>query len=151
MTLRAASLSFFEKALTLPLAHGVPVVVIPSPSFTYRCLFSAEPMSLSRICGIISLCVLPGPRVESATADEDWSRLRETLTGEHTAVQKNDIANTALVVFLNAYLVEFVNALWSKKFLSDHAGAEAMGLESCVSFPPALDFPGLDADRRLQG
>ncbi|ORY88627.1 Mis6-domain-containing protein [Leucosporidium creatinivorum] len=101
LPLRCASLAFYEAVLTFPLDYGLAVVIIPSPTFTYLCLLADEAMSVSRITGIIH-------------------SLREVLTGETTAVAKNDPRNLSLVTFLNNYLRDFVNALWQKKFLAQN-------------------------------
>ncbi|GEM11834.1 centromere protein I [Rhodotorula toruloides] len=99
LTIRSASLAFYELALSLPLEFGLPVVVLPSSTFMHTCLLSNEVMSLSRICGILA-------------------RLREALTGASTALEINSESNTALVTELNARLIEFVATLWQKRFLT---------------------------------
>ncbi|GAA5861616.1 hypothetical protein JCM1840_005207 [Sporobolomyces johnsonii] len=111
LLIRTSALTFYETALTLPLEHGLPVVVLPTPAFTYLSLLSTEAMSVSRICGIIAT-------------------LREALTGESTAISKTDPSNTDLVNALNLRLVDFVNTLWQKRFLTPTAGGDggAMGL-----------------------
>lgn len=49
-----------------------------------------------------------------------------------TAMDKDDPSNIDLVSFLNAYLVDFTNALWQKRFLSDQQGAAALNMTGCV-------------------
>lgn len=77
-------------------------------------------------------------------------RLREALTGASSGLSKDDPQNTELVGELNKRLVDFVNALWQKKFLVASGGGEeeAMGMSGCVAaFLPALLFsfaPRLD-------
>ncbi|BGP04048.1 hypothetical protein RTBOTA2_006859 [Rhodotorula toruloides] len=111
LTIRSASLAFYELALTLPLDFGLPVVVLPSATFIHTCLLSNEVMSLSRICGILA-------------------RLREALTGASTALEINSESNTALVTELNARLIEFVATLWQKRFLTPANPAQSsLGLE----------------------
>lgn len=133
VTFRSASLSFFEASLSLPLEHELPVVVIPSPSFTFTCLLASESMSISRICGIIARSVLSLPRLSDALTP--LHRLREALTSQASAVSPNDPTNVELVNYLNTYLVDFVNCIWSKRLLNSQ-GANAMGLIPCVPFLP---------------
>ncbi|GAA5932676.1 hypothetical protein JCM1841_006934 [Sporobolomyces salmonicolor] len=112
LLIRTSALTFYETALTLPLEHGLPAVVLPSPVFTYLSLLSNEAMSVSRICGIVAT-------------------LRAALTGESTAVSKTDPTNTELINALNSRLVDFVNILWQKRFLTPAVGDRdggAMGL-----------------------
>lgn len=52
--LRTASLGFYEAVLTLPLAHNLQILVIPTATFTYSCFLAEDIMSISRICGIIA-------------------------------------------------------------------------------------------------
>ncbi|BGP35943.1 hypothetical protein JCM10296v2_007795 [Rhodotorula toruloides] len=106
LTIRSASLTFYELALSLPLEFGLPVVVLPSATFMHTCLLSNEVMSLSRICGILA-------------------RLREALTGTSTALEINSESNTVLVTELNARLIEFVATLWQKRFLTPSDPAQS--------------------------
>ncbi|BGP11924.1 hypothetical protein JCM10049v2_007844 [Rhodotorula toruloides] len=112
LTIRSASLAFYELALSLPLEFGLPVVDLPFATFMHTCLLSNEVMSLSRICGILA-------------------RLREALTGASTALEINSDSNTALVTELNARLIEFVATLWQKRFLTPADPAQ-----SSLGFPP---------------
>lgn len=72
LVLRTAALSFYESTILLPLELDLPVVILPSPAFTYLCLLSSELMSVSRICGIVARCArsssLVAPRPASADA-----------------------------------------------------------------------------------
>ncbi|GAA6057186.1 hypothetical protein JCM3770_004367 [Rhodotorula araucariae] len=100
LVLRSAALSFHETALTLPLELDLPVVIVPSPAFIYLCLLAPEVMSLSRICGIIA-------------------RLREALTGAASAITRGEEGSSPeLVAELNERVIDTVNILWQKKFLS---------------------------------
>ncbi|KAK4701827.1 centromere protein I, partial [Phenoliferia sp. Uapishka_3] len=110
LTLRSSCLSFFEASLRLPLEFGIAVVVIPSSIFVYTCLLSEEISSVTRICGIVST-------------------LREVLTGEATAIDKEAEGNRELVAELNTYLVDFINALWRKSLGEETNGGKGMGLD----------------------
>ncbi|GAA6002019.1 uncharacterized protein JCM10292_001800 [Rhodotorula paludigena] len=115
LVLRTAALTFYERLLDLPLALDLPLIVLPSPAFTYTCLLSNELMSLSRICGIVA-------------------RLRDALVGEASAiVSSGSGAAPEHVEALNARVVEIVGVLWQKRFLrakegADEADAGVMGL-----------------------
>ncbi|GAA6030666.1 hypothetical protein JCM8097_006262 [Rhodosporidiobolus ruineniae] len=111
LILRSAAFTFYETALDLPLEHGLPVIVFPSATLGYTALLSGEAMSVSRVCGLNA-------------------KLREALTGPSSALSKDDPQNTELVGELNRRLVDFVNALWQKKFLVASSGGEewAMGM-----------------------
>ncbi|GJN94703.1 hypothetical protein Rhopal_007794-T1 [Rhodotorula paludigena] len=106
LVLRTAALTFYERLLDLPLALDLPLVVLPSPAFTYTCLLSNELMSLSRICGIVA-------------------RLRDALVGEASAiVSSGSGAAPEHVEALNARVVEIVGVLWQKRFLRAKEGAD---------------------------
>lgn len=139
LVLRTAALGFYESTILLPLELDLPVVILPSPAFTYLCLLSNELMSVSRICGIVARCArsssLVAPRPESADAfTPPARRLREALTGTDSAIVKlQDGAaldpGSDAIEALNTQLVSLVNALWLRRFL---AGDGSMGLSSCV-------------------
>ncbi|GAA5970370.1 hypothetical protein JCM11641_001684 [Rhodosporidiobolus odoratus] len=111
LILRSSALSFYETALALPLEHNLPVTILPSSLFVYTSLLSCEVMSVSRICGIIA-------------------KTRDALTGASSAISKEDSAHSDVVSDLNRRLIDFVNALWQKKFLSTQGNGEAMDLAS---------------------
>ncbi|GAA5828509.1 hypothetical protein JCM11251_000824 [Rhodosporidiobolus azoricus] len=110
LAIRSSALALYEMAYSLPLKHGLAVTILPSTVFTYTCLLSNEIMSLSRMCGLIV-------------------KLRQVLTGPESVIHKDDIQNADLVATLNARLVDFVNALWQKKFLVTAADGKTLGLE----------------------
>ncbi|GAA5912051.1 hypothetical protein JCM8208_006469, partial [Rhodotorula glutinis] len=115
LVLRTAALSFYESALVLPLELDLPVVILPSPTFTYLCLLSSEVMSVSRICGIIA-------------------RLRDALVGPESAIVKlqgDDPhgPHSGAVESLNTRLVTLVGSLWMRGFLT---GDTTMGLSEDV-------------------
>ncbi|KPV72872.1 uncharacterized protein RHOBADRAFT_55543 [Rhodotorula graminis WP1] len=115
LVLRSAALGFYESTLLLPLELDLPVIVLPSPIFTYLCLLSNELMSVSRICGIIA-------------------RLRDALVGAESAIVKRwqddpRGPQSSAIESLNARLVTLVGALWMRRFLATDA---SMGLSSDV-------------------
>lgn len=87
LVLRTAALSFYESALALPLELDLPVIVLPSPAFTYICLLAGEVMSVSRICGIVARCAAFPP----SEALADWLTPRDSQTprGAHWTRQRN--------------------------------------------------------------
>ncbi|GAA6030687.1 hypothetical protein JCM8097_006273 [Rhodosporidiobolus ruineniae] len=105
LILRSAAFTFYETALDFPLEHGLPVIVFPSATVAYTALLGGEVMSVSRVCGLNA-------------------KLREALTGPSSALSKDDPQNAELVGELNKRLVDFVNALWQKKFLVAPGGGE---------------------------
>ncbi|GAA6010137.1 hypothetical protein JCM10207_005635 [Rhodosporidiobolus poonsookiae] len=125
LVIRAATLSFYEAALDLPLLHNLPIVQLPSSAFIYGCLTSSDLMSISRMCGILT-------------------KLRNALTGDQSAVPKEDPATTDLITSLNAHLVDVVNALWQKKFATPQVDHEALDL-------PADDLAALQELSRRRG
>ncbi|GAA5845863.1 hypothetical protein JCM9279_002404 [Rhodotorula babjevae] len=115
LVLRTAALDFYESALLLPLELDLPVVILPSPAFTYLCLLSNELVSVSRICGIVG-------------------GLREALTGPDSAIVKVQDGcaldpDSKAIEALNAQLVTLVNTLWMRRFL---VGDSSMGLSADV-------------------
>lgn len=145
LVLRTAALTFYERLLDLPLALDLPLVVLPSPAFTYTCLLSNELMSLSRICGIVARYVSPC-RTAQPSADQPFaclSRLRDALVGEARAiVSSGSGAAPEHVEALNARVVEIVGVLWQKRFLRAKEGADeadpgVMGLSRCASLAAA--------------
>ncbi|GAA5944947.1 hypothetical protein JCM3775_005508, partial [Rhodotorula graminis] len=115
LVLRSAALGFYESTLLLPLELDLPVIVLPSPMFTYLCLLSNELMSVSRICGIIA-------------------RLRDALVGAESAIVKRwqddpRGPQSSAIESLNARLVTLVGALWMRRFLATDA---SMSLSSDV-------------------
>ncbi|GAA5851930.1 hypothetical protein JCM8547_000102 [Rhodosporidiobolus lusitaniae] len=126
LVLRTAAFSFYSTTLSLPLEHGLPVIVFPSSTFTYTSILAGDMMSVSRISGLIS-------------------KLREALTGANSAISKEDPENSPLIAELNARLVDFVNCLWQKKFLVPIAAGEATDLSG-----DDLDAVRAVAERREQ-
>ncbi|GAA5909578.1 hypothetical protein JCM6882_003460 [Rhodosporidiobolus microsporus] len=126
LTLRCSAFSLYETAYTLPLAHNLPVTILPSVVFTYSTFLSNDVMSVSRACGLIV-------------------RVRQVLTGPNSAITKDDPENADLVTALNVRLIDFVNALWQKKFLVGQGNGGTLGLSG-----GEVDLLRLVGDRRGQ-
>lgn len=62
------------------------------------------------------------------------------LTDESSALPKTESWIIELVNRLNTYIVDFVNALWQKRFLNNDQGTQALNLSKCAhdSMPVAL-------------
>ena len=92
--MRVASLSFYETVLTLPLTHDLPVIVLPSSTFTFHCLLAHDAMSISRMCGLMD-------------------GMRGALSGAGVGVMlgRDEAGIDDTVEQLNSHLVHFINAL----------------------------------------
>ena len=135
VAVRHAGLAFYETCVTLPLECALPVVVLPSVPFAHACLLADEAAGVARICGVVA-------------------KLREALTGEATAVERETADNARMVHRLNEFLVDFINLLWQKKLLlgdDDDTPKAQFGLTSCVLVPfsSPLLFRGLAEAERL--
>ncbi|ORX55774.1 Mis6-domain-containing protein [Hesseltinella vesiculosa] len=89
-----ASLSFFELVSNLTSVYDVPIIIVPSASFVYRCFFSDSAMAVSRLCGSLDLYKQAFENNDRST--DDWF----------------DRSSELFLDLFNSYIMDTCTYLW---------------------------------------